>query len=176
MTSAIGSNLSRKSAGFTLIEIVFAIGLIAVATAIVVVNAISMIDRSNQQTTEEVLFAAIKEARFKAAADRGVTELRFNKELGSLQISNKQGANVSFDLDKDFAERGNSEIKFYLVPAAEGLSRQEDPIRTDLESEVVRFAPDRSSSPFVVEIDTGSGIPSRLAIDPFSSLKRQSER
>ncbi|MEM1221202.1 MAG: hypothetical protein AAGH40_00445 [Verrucomicrobiota bacterium] len=176
MTSATGSKSFRNVAGFTLIEIVFALGLIAVATTVVVVNAISMINRSNQETVEEVLLAAIKEARFTAAADRKVTELRFNKEKGSLQISNTQGTEVSFALDEDFARRGDSEIKFYLVPAAEGLGRQEDPIRTDLETEVVRFAPDRSSSPFVVEIDTGSGIPERVAIDPFSSLERQSVR
>jgi hypothetical protein len=43
-------------------------------------------------------------------------------------------------------------------------------MRTRLETSHVEFAPDRSSSPFAVNIDTGSGTPERLIFDPFSSL------
>ena len=50
-----------------------------------------------------------------------------------------------------------------------------DAVRTQLETKEVRFAPDRSSSPFVAEIDNGQGTPVRLVFDPFSSLVRSPE-
>ncbi|MEM8867272.1 MAG: type II secretion system protein [Verrucomicrobiota bacterium] len=173
MISATGNSLARQKAGFTLIEIVFALGLIALASGIVVINAIRMLDRSKETSTNEILFQAIQEARFIAAADRKNTELRFNKETGSLEIRNSSREMQSLALGEDFADQGQSAINFYLVPPSRGLDPVEDPLRTRLEAKAIRFAPDRSSSPFVVEIDTGSGTPARIAVDPFSSLERQ---
>jgi hypothetical protein len=44
-----------------------------------------------------------------------------------------------------------------------------------METKKISFAPDRSSSPFVVEIDTGKGTAARFTFDPFSSLVRSEE-
>jgi hypothetical protein len=44
-----------------------------------------------------------------------------------------------------------------------------------METKKLSFAPDRSSSPFVVEIDTGVGAPKLITFDPFSSLVRSEE-
>jgi len=61
------------------------------------------------------------------------------------------------------------------VPPARGLTPFEDPSQTQLEISEVSFAPDRSSSPFVVEIDSGNGRPERIVFDPFSSLRKQAQ-
>lgn len=166
MTSATGNSKQRAGAGFSLIEIVLVLGLIAVAGSIVIANFASMADRGDTQTTQELLHAAVRKARFVAANNRMVTTLRFDKESGSLQISDTD----EITLNADFGKDGPAEIRFYLVPPAEGLASFPSAERTRLETAAVRFAPDRSSSPFAVEIDSGSGTAERLVFDPFSSL------
>ncbi|MFQ3226369.1 MAG: hypothetical protein ACI8Z5_002641, partial [Lentimonas sp.] len=69
-----------------------------------------------------------------------------------------------------FNKSGPAEIQFYLVPPSEGLAAPTNASRTRLETTVVKFAPDRSSTPFVADIDTGNGTPTRMIFDPFSSL------
>lgn len=172
MTSATGSPAQRafKSTGFTLIEIVLVLGLIVFVLAIMITNFASTADRGDTQTTEEILFAAIRKARFIAASERIATQLSFDKESGSLQIS-KNGSEVeTLPLDESFKDTASAEIRFFLVPPSKGLASAPDAIRSNLKTTAVRFAADRSSSPFVVEIDLGSGTPERLVFDPFSSL------
>lgn len=172
MISATGnpSEARSKRAGFTLIEIVLVLGLMAVAMAAVIVSFASLADRGNTQTTEEILFSAVRKARFLAASERTITQLSFDKENNRLQISCDNRKNETFPLDKSFEDSESTEIRFYLVASSQGLAPASDAIRTRLETKVVKFAPDRSSSPFVAEIDFGSGTPERLVFDPFSSL------
>ena len=155
---------------FTLIEIVLVLGLMAFAAAVVITNFASLADRGDSQTSEEILQAAVREARFVAASERTVTELRFDKESGCLLISSEASSGKTFPLGERFNQDGPANVLFYLVPPSEGLAPPADASRTRLETNVVKFAPDRSSSPFVVDIDTGSGTPTRLIFDPFSSL------
>ncbi len=172
MTLATGKHTSQvpDTSGFTLIEIVLVLGLMAFAAAVVITNFASLADRGDSQTSEEILQAAVREARFVAASERTITELRFDKKSGSLSISNAESVGETFKLNENFNQSGPAEILFYLVPAAEGLAPANDASRTKLETNAVRFAPDRSSSPFVVDIDSGNGTPTRLIFDPFSSL------
>ncbi len=170
MTSATGSP-PRPGRGFTIIEIVLVLGLIAIAGAIVITNFTTMADRGGALTTEETLRAAINKARFIAASERTVIGLSFDEENGALTLS--QGD--SFPLDGNYAKGGRGHIRFFLVTPAKGLDPFNDPEKTRLETKEVHFAPDRSSSPFVVEIDSGSGSPERHVFDPFSSLERSAE-
>ena len=172
MTLATGKHTSQvpDTSGFTLIEIVLVLGLMAFAAAVVVTNFASLADRGDSQTSKEILQEAVREARFVAASERTITELRFDKETGSLSISIEESVGETFKLDDSFNKSGPAEILFYLVPPSEGLAPPNDASRTRLETKTVKFAPDRSSSPFVVEIATGSGTPTRLIFDPFSSL------
>jgi len=163
---------SPPSAGFTLIEVILVVGLAAIALSAMIVGFASVTDRGDALTAEETLFAAVRKARFIAASERTITQLRFDKESHCLQISLKNSEVVkSFELDDSFKEDRSAEIRFYLIPAAPGLTPEKDPVRTNLKTETVEFAPDRSSSPFVAEIDLGSDTPERLQFDPFSSLQ-----
>jgi Tfp pilus assembly protein FimT len=172
MILATGKPAGKGSSatGFTLIEIVLVLGLMTIAAAVVITNFASLANRGDAQTSEEILQAAVRHARFIAASTRSITELRFNKESGHLSISSEAGYGERFALDESFNKDGQAEVLFYLVPPAEGLAQQADANRTSLETTIVKFAPDRSSSPFVVDIDTGSGTPTRMIFDPFSSL------
>jgi type II secretory pathway pseudopilin PulG len=172
MILATGRHADKASAtkGFTLIEIVLVLGLMAFATAVVITNFASLADRGDSQSSEEILQAAVRDARYIAASERIVSELRFDKGSGSLVISSESSSDKTFPLDVRFNSEGSASMQFYLVPPSEGLASPIDASRTRIETNVVKFASDRSSSPFVVDIDTGSGTPKRLIFDPFSSL------
>jgi prepilin-type N-terminal cleavage/methylation domain-containing protein len=162
----------RGNRGFTLIEILLVIALVAVASTLVIVNFAAFVDRGESRAPEEVLRSAIREARFTAAANRVVTELRYDEESGTLVVN---PGGESFSINQDFGPEGRAEIRFYLIPPAQGLARFPDPERGNLETPAVFFAPDRSSSPFIAEIDFGSGTPARLRFDPFSDVLRTSK-
>lgn len=172
MTLATGITKPRPAnAAFTIIEIVLVVALMAVAAGIVIANFAAFADRGENISARETLISAIRTARFEAASQRQLTSLQYDKENGALILS----SGSSFQLSEDYGEDGRGDIRFYLVPPAEGLAPFPDPERTNLETKAVAFSPDRSSSPFVVEIDSGSGTPERLVFDPFSSLVRSSE-
>lgn len=162
---------NRPSKGFSLIEIVLVLGLVALAVAMMVTNLATLADRGEALTAEETLFAAVRKARLVAARDRTIVKLGFDKEVNSLQISSQNGEPELFPLDDSFKENRSAEIRFFLIPASRGLAHPADPERADLETKAVEFAADRSASSFVVEIDLGSGTPVRLQFDPFSSLQ-----
>jgi len=173
MILATGNNRpGPASRGFTLIEILLVIALIAVSVSVVIVNFTAFADRGDSTSPQEVLTAAIRKARFIAAADRITTKLSYDEESGHLQID---PAGEQFPINSDFGPDGRGEIRFFLVPSAEGLSPFPEPDRSTLETPAVAFAPDRSSSPFIAEIDSGQGSPIRLRYDPFSSVIRTEE-
>ena len=177
MILATGNHAENASdyTGFTLIEIVLVLGLMALAGAVMITNFAALASRGDAQTTEEILFAAVRKARFIAANERTTTQLRFEKESNSLQISSRNIEVESFPMDEAFKEDRSAEIRFYLIPSSRGLTPAIDADRASLETNAVKFAANRSSSPFVAEIDFGSGTPERLQFDPFSSLVITSE-
>ena len=175
MTSVTGnSRAARRTAGFTLIELVLVLGLIAFAGSLVIANFASMAERGEALSSEELLHAAIRKARFTAASERAISTLRFDKQSGSLQLSVNRSALESLPLDASFGPEGRAEIRFYLIAPATGLAPAPDGRRSRLETQAIQFAADRSSNPFAVEIDLGSGNPQRLVFDPFSSLRLSS--
>lgn len=163
------SRPGSSSRGFTLIEILLVIALIAVSVSVVIVNFTAFADRGDSTSPQEVLTAAIRKARFIAAADRITTRLSYDEESGKLQID---PMGEQFPINSDFGPDGRGGIRFFLVPSATGLSPFPEPDRSTLETPAVAFAPDRSSSPFIAEIDSGHGSPIRLRYDPFSSVIR----
>ncbi len=107
--------------GFSLIEIVLVLGLMAFAAAVVITNFASLADRGDSQTSEEILQAAVREARFVAASERIITELRFDKENGSLSISSDAGVGETFALNESFSKDGPAEISFLPSATLRGL-------------------------------------------------------
>lgn len=172
MTSATGNKrLASRARGFSLVEILLVIGLIALAAGMIVTNVIGLAERGNELPADQTLKAAVRTARFEAARNRQVSELRFNREKGQLEVRTGTDEPVLFELGEDFGKNGRGEITFQLVPPARGMERYPDPYEeAGIETARVRFAPDRSSQPFTARIDYGAGTPERLAFDPFSSL------
>jgi len=167
MTLATG-RLSRLSRGFTIVEIVLVLGLMALAGGLVIANFTSMAERGASQTTQEILRSAINQARYLAASERQIIEMSYDEDAGELTLSSGD----SFPLGEMYGSGTRGNISFYLIPSARGTDPFTDPLATRMSTAKIQFAPDRSSSPFVVEIDTGGGNPQRHLFDPFSSLER----
>ena len=161
----------RSQAGFTLLEIIIVFALITLASGVIITNFTAFLDFDEKINPEDSLRSAIRSARFQAASSRGIATLIYDDETGTLVVSGGE----SFQLNSNFGREGRGEISFYLVPPAEGLGRFPDAKSSLMETKKLSFAPDRSSSPFVVEIDTGEGAPKRFVFDPISSLVRSEE-
>jgi len=168
--------------GFTLIEIILVLGLIVVASSIVVVNFIAAAERGDGDLPPEAtLRKAIRQARLQAAREGRIVTLRYDAEAGALVLdggSREAGdkdaaAGARLPLGEAFAGRGGAAVRFYHVAPVRGLDgfgrRGERAFR---EADQVRFAPDRSSSPFAVEIDRGARDAERVVYDPFSALPK----
>ena len=175
MISAIGNRGNRdpaRQAGFSLIEILLVLALMAVAGSIVIFNFAAYADRGDELSAEESLSAAIRKARYLAAKERQIVSLSFDKENGQLLVQGERSEDANFPLHKSFNKDGNADIRFYTFMSSEGPNKATGPKATETETQIVIFAPDRSSSPFVVAIDSGFGSPERHRFDPFSSLRR----
>ncbi|HAV11955.1 MAG TPA: hypothetical protein DCX06_00455 [Opitutae bacterium] len=170
MISATGKP-RRRNRGFTILEIVLVLGLVALAGSLMIANFTSMADRGGELNTEETLQAAIRKARFDAARDRTNVTLNFDPESGSLMLSSGE----SFPLGEAFTQAGRGKVVFYMVPPAAGLSPFNDPEKTRLQTPEIIFAPDRSSTPFVVDIERPNTVTERFTFDSFSSLRRKVE-
>lgn len=165
----VSRNKSTTSkVGFTLLEVILVIALVTIASSFTVANFITFLSFEDRFDPQESLRAAIRSARFQAAAERTQTAISYDKKSGTLLISSGE----TFPLSKNFCQNGSGNIRFYLVPPAEGMDPFQDSASTKLETKEIRFSSDRSSTPFIAEIDNGQGESERLIFDPFSSLVR----
>lgn len=158
--------------GFTLIELVLVIALIAVAGTLVVANADALLRGLGSETAERTLQKAVQEARFLAASQRENTQLRFNRESGDLEILAEDGGRLAaFTLAPD-VEGEVPEILFEQILPAEGLQGARE---QTVEIPSVAFRPDRSSTPFRARIGGGFNSFSQR-YDPFSAIVIEDSR
>lgn len=174
MISATGNKRIQKLSAFSLIEILLVLALMAVASSIVVYNFAAFANRGDSLNTEDTIDAAIREGRYLAASTKKIIVLNYEEQTGQLVLSSDNNAVAEFQLDEVFGENGRGTIEFYSVPSSEGMSPIVDPAQSRSQIVAVQFAPDRSSTPFFVEINFGEGTSERHVYDPFSSLRKVS--
>lgn len=174
MISAIGNKRIQKLSAFSLIEILLVLALMAVASSIVIFNFAAFANKGDSLNTEEILDASIRKGRYLAASTKKIIVLYYEDQTGQLVLSSDNTTLVQFQLDEVFGENGRGSIEFYSVLSSEGMSPIVDPVQSRSQIAAVQFAPDRSSTPFVVEIDEGEGTSKRHVYDPFSSLRKVS--
>jgi prepilin-type N-terminal cleavage/methylation domain-containing protein len=178
MTLVTGTSLkhSLHQRGLTLIEIVLVLGLVALASTIVITNFASFAEKNNRISTEETLIDAIRYARTQAAKNQTLTQLYFDKETGALIVRSNRGSQQSFALDERFNTSGYGEISFALIPPAEGYRSMEAPTDTSIELDAVFFDSDRSSTPFNVSIKDRVNPVKTIVFDPFSHFPVETKK
>ena len=165
------SNARRPLTGaFTIIEIIMAIGLIALLTSVVIINVDSIFKAFDDRPLSVVLTEAVREARFQSAKTKQQAYLEFDWESSRLLVKGSNNAILSefptgyppedpllsITLYQLTPERGNSAARRF------GSARR--PVSR------VTFDPDRSSTPFEVELKYGME-ESLHRYDPFSDTE-----
>ena len=163
MTILETGNTVRR--GFSLIELVLVIALIALAGGLIVVNAQAILGGLGEEPVERTLQKAIREARFQAASLKESAFLRYDEESGSLQIYSETGRELAAFQTTQSDDL--PEVEFSQILPEQGLSgtSREEVVTIDQ----VVFRPDRSSTPFRVTIRQGAASFS-LRYDPFSAI------
>ena len=153
--------------GFSLIELIIVISLIALVGGLIVVNAEGILRGLGKEPINRIFQTAVREARFQAASIKEPAYLVYNEEQGDLIIFNDSGQRLAdFDIKTEGANE-NPEIIFEQILPAMGL----DSFSTEetIEIKQVVFRPDRSSTPFQVTIrDDKEDF--TLKYDPFSAI------
>jgi prepilin-type N-terminal cleavage/methylation domain-containing protein len=163
MTSATGI----ERGGFTLIEILVVVGLIALMATLVVANADALLRGFGPKPLPDTLRAAIREARYQAAYTKDTALLRFDASGGALVVESSSGASLAKFPTGYGPDAPRIDLRFYQVLPGRGTDPDSRAGRERIET--VRFRPDRSSTPFIAEIrfehDT-----TEYRFDPFSHV------
>lgn len=169
MTLGTGNNVRR---GFSLIELIIVIALIALVGGLVAINAQAILSGLGDEPVERILQKAVREARFQAAYLKEATTLRYDPERLAFDIHSAGGRGLA-TFPTGLEEQADLEIVFEQILPEEGLSRTRSANTAEIAAVV--FRPDRSSTPFQVTIDQG---PTRFTqrFDPFSDIVIEDSR
>lgn len=151
--------------GFSLIELILVIALIALVGGLMVVNANALLRGLGEEPVERILHNAVREARFQAGSLKEPVYLSYDEENGKLKIQSSTGLDLP---EFAFEEApGFPEIEFEQILPGMGLARasQDDVIPI----QHIVFRPDRSSTPFQVVVGDAS-TSFTLRYDPFSAI------
>lgn len=159
---------SRNRAAFTLIEILVALALIALASGLLVGNLGTLLKELGPEPLPTQLHLAIREARYQAALRKESVLLRFDAETATFLITTSQGTQIEARPTKLDPEEETLEVTFRQYLPGRGLNA--DARQETIEIDHVRFNPDRSSTPFLAEVREGME-ESTHRYDPFSDLE-----
>jgi prepilin-type N-terminal cleavage/methylation domain-containing protein len=153
--------------GFTLIELVIVIALIALVGSLVVVNAEGMLRGLGKEPIDRMFQKAVREARFQAASIKESAYLMYDEKTGDLIILNDSGQqlekfNISTEGSKEMPE-----VEFEQILPSQGLDSFSAEETVTIKQVV--FRPDRSSTPFQVTVRDNSE-DFTLKYDPFSAI------
>ena len=165
----------RKSAGFSLIEILLVLALVAILLGIVSGNASAFILGTNAEPPDRVLKRAALDALYFSSEQKEETFLSWFEENATFLIKDKNGVvlqnhSIFEQLDDEIRKDDNlmPKVVFYAVPPNEGIeggasSQSED----ELYLPFVRFH-SGCSTPFRAQIEF-RGEEEELKFDPFSA-------
>ncbi|MEX0325247.1 MAG: Tfp pilus assembly protein FimT/FimU [Puniceicoccaceae bacterium] len=151
--------------GFTLIELILVIALIALVGGLMVVNARAILRGLGEEPVDRILQNAVREARYQAASLKEPAFLYYDEEEGLLRINSGTGRELASFLTTE--GEVFPEIEFEQILPARGLEGfgRDDTAPID----GIVFRPDRSSTPFQVIISEGPRS-FTLRYDPFSAI------
>ncbi len=163
---------NRNLSGFTMVEIVMVIALIALAATLVVVNVDTLFDNADTVPTEELLFLAVREARYRAALEKETVYLRYDIPSVSFEITRENGA-VLAQIPTDHNLRDDPlEVVFFTVLPGQGRSTTSylnyEPELSPMSR--VPFSPLLVSPHFIAQLNF-RGIAPAFRFDPFSSVQ-----
>ena len=129
------------------------LGLLAMISGLVIINANAIFRGFEERPLPEILRKVVRDARFHAAKNREPVFLEFNVEKSEFHITNReynvlQAISTGYPVDDP-----NLEIVFYQILPERGTSSFRNFSSDRQKTPYLIFHPDRSSTPFVVELD-----------------------
>lgn len=165
--------MSRSRAGFTLIELIIVIGLIALVGGLVITSVGGILRGLGERPIPEILRMAVREARYQAAFQKDTTFLRYDYDKREFRVESAAG-NVIETFPTGYSAEDRIDIRFYQILPERGL-RVSGLRANRSELDAPRFRPDRSSTPFEVEVRIGMETTTHR-FDPFSDIEIRRDR
>ncbi len=169
--SIIEKTSRNPKGGFSLIEIIIAIALIALITGLFVANMPGLTDGLGARPLEDILQKSVRDARYQAALNKERVSLVFDPERSAFIVFSEANQELA-SRESGYAEEDNVSVTFEQFLPYEGLNSRGQQER--IEIPLVRFHPDRSSTPFIAILNIENKR-SEHRYDPFSDLEIKSE-
>jgi len=165
---------AQTNNAFTLIEIMLALGLMALLAGLAVVHAGNLLEGLGERPVAETLQQSVRHARFLAAALKEASYLRFDQETTDFLISNNRGEILGrIPTGYDPGDSAPS-VTFYKLLPESGIGPGSAFGRERKEVHRVTFHPDRSSTPFLAVIQNDDQETTHH-YDPFSESELRPE-
>lgn len=165
--------MSRYRAGFTLIELIIVIGLIALVGGLVITSVGGILSGLGERPIPEILRMAVREARYQAAYQKDTTFLRYDADSHVFRVESATGSIIA-TFPTGYSDDDRIDIRFYQILPERGL-RVSGLGANRSQLDAPRFRPDRSSTPFEVEVRIGMETTSHR-FDPFSDIEIRRDR
>ena len=160
------SSLTRNR-GFSLLEILIALALVAVVSGIFIVSLPSLTDGLGSRPLETILQKSVRDARFHAAVEKERVSLVFDRERSAFVVRSDDGRELA-SRESGYDPEDKISVRFEQFLPFEGLRSSGEQARVEIP--MVRFHPDRSSTPFVAILEVENQR-TEHRFDPFSDLE-----
>lgn len=164
MKKSLETGRSRSRGGFTIVEVVLVLALIALVAGLFAVNFEVLLNAVSEKRPEKVLHDAICEARYQTLQEHSLIYLSFNQKDHQFQISkpNSPQPLTTMPLNKEIQVTITP-----LPPAKYSKGHFEDPKESYKPIEKFAFAPDGSSQPVIITLTEGT-LSLKFKPDPLS--------
>ncbi len=168
-TSPPGRGVGTR--GFTIVEVIAVLCLVAVICGIVAVNFTAVINAVSERPVEDVLRRAVREARVQAAKTRKAAYLSFDKTRAAFLVSTETGEELAVvETGRAGGEDSKLEVKFLPVLPETGLAGKPEFKASEVPLPRVRFDPSGVAPPLRVSIRTANEETS-VSLEPFSAAR-----
>jgi Tfp pilus assembly protein FimT len=161
---------SRHCGAFSLVEILLVIALLALFSSLFVLNLDSLIAQGEADSLESEFWRASRGARTLALYERSPQTLRFDEEAIAFTINGAKGEKKFSINTKDWSEESRADVTFTQRLADDSYSLVQGNLVTTKEIPFVRFFPDGTCMPFLIEINVGES-ERTIEVDPWTGAE-----
>jgi general secretion pathway protein H len=153
-----------------MVEILLVIALIGILASIFVINFDTLIRQNESDSLEQAFWKASSEARNLAMFERRAQDLRYDPESQAYLIG--AGENVRrYTVDtSSWSDDAQVEVLFKQRLSDDSYRLIGGKLITLREAPIVRFFPDGTCMPFILEIRVGDNLRS-IEVDPWSGAE-----
>lgn len=166
-----GTTKDYRRRGFTVIEVIMVVLLLAAVLSLVIINFFSFDGALGRRPAIDQIHRAVAEAHRIARTERVAVNLFYDEEIETLVLTDASGAELT---RYDLPEGTEAELAFIRVKPEEEMAEEPSYEVEDEPIELVTFNSYGASAPFVIEFAV-SDEARVLQFDPFSAISWNNE-